>query len=161
MLKKTLTFKDLDGNPITEDFYFNLNTSELAKLQLSHEGGFGDYLEKISAKRSGREVMDTFEDILRMSVGRRSEDNRKFIKTDEIRDDFMFSGAYDVLFMELITNAGSAQEFIKSVVPADLVAQVEAAQQAEAGKDESVKKLSKEELEKAFAEKLKVESKSE
>src|SRR5215211_4134516 len=97
MLKKTLTFKDLDGNPITEDFYFNLNTSELAKLQLSHEGGFGDYLEKISAKRSGREVMDTFEDILRMSVGRRGEDNRKFIKTDEIRDDFMFSGAYDVL----------------------------------------------------------------
>jgi hypothetical protein len=137
MLKKTLTYKDLDGNEITEDFYFNISKDEIAVLELSMPGGFSAHFQRImeASQPDGAYIMKTFRDLIAQSVGRRSEDNKSFLKGDTIRDAFMYSDAYTVLFMELVTEADKAAEFFKGVMPKDLQEQLEKleAENAKAG----------------------------
>jgi len=121
MLKKTITFEDLDGNEITEDFYFNLTKAEISEMEISKEGGWSDWLTKVVESRDGNVIMHEFKKIIRSSVGRRSEDGRRFIKNDEIVDDFFQSNAYDALFWEMMTDANAAANFVKGVLPKDLV----------------------------------------
>lgn len=131
MLKKTITFKDLDGNNVTEDFYFNLNKAEIAEIELSYDGGLSAQLERIIAKKDGGEIVSTFKDIILRSVGRRSDDGRRFIKSSDITNEFVQTEAYSELFMELVTNADLAAEFVRSIMPqnfgekSDKVEQVE------------------------------------
>lgn len=124
MIKKTITFSDLDGNPITEDFYFNLSKAEIAEWRIraikNGEDSLDDLLKRINEAKDGAVVMDTFKDLISKSVGRRSEDGRRFIKNQEIIDDFMQSDAYSVLFMELVTNAGAGAAFVNGMLPADM-----------------------------------------
>lgn len=121
MLKKTIEFEDLDGNKVSEDFYFNLNKAELAEMELSQDGGLQAYLTRLIKSNDGGDIIKTFKDILMASVGKRSEDNRRFIKNDEVRAEFEQSDAYSTLFMELVTDADASADFIKAIVPKDLV----------------------------------------
>lgn len=127
MLKKTITYNDLDGNPVTEDFYFNLNKAEIAEMELSYEGGLSAHLQKVIETRNGAEVIAAFKNILVLAIGRRSEDNRRFVKSQEITQEFLETEAYSVLFMELVTNAESAANFIEGIMPPDMVAQLQQA----------------------------------
>jgi hypothetical protein len=49
------------------------------------------------------------------------------LKSDQIADDFMQTDAYSVLFMELVTDADKASEFVRGLVPRDLSSQAEQA----------------------------------
>jgi hypothetical protein len=124
MLRKTITFEDLDGNPLTEDFYFNLTAAEIAEMEMGKEGGFMDYLQRIVAAQDAVAIVSTFKDILKSSYGVRSRDNKRFIKSDEVWLDFMQSDAYSVLFLELITDADASAEFIQAIVPKDLAGKI-------------------------------------
>ena len=120
MLKKTIKYQDFDGNDVTEDFYFNLNKAEIAEMELSMEGGWSEYLTRIVESKDGGEVMGAFKYLITTSVGRRSEDGRRFVKNQDIIDDFLQSNAYEAMFMEMITNTNAAVEFVTGVVPKDL-----------------------------------------
>lgn len=120
MLKKTITYKDLDGNDITEDFYFNLSKAEIAEMELGKEGGFSKYLEQLIASEDAAAIIATFKKILVSAIGRRSEDGKRFIKSDEIANEFLQSDAYSTLFMNLITEEDSAAEFVTGILPADM-----------------------------------------
>lgn len=120
MLKKEITFSDLDGNPITETFYFNLSKSELAELELSETGGLAKLLSDVIKSGDTADIVQRFKWILAKAYGVRSEDNRRFIKTPEAWEEFSQTGAYDELFMEILTNATSAAEFITNIIPQDL-----------------------------------------
>jgi hypothetical protein len=130
MLKKSITFKDLDGNDITEDFYFNLSKAEIAEMELSHKDGLSDYLQKIIADENGAEIIKAFKDIIAKAIGKRSEDGRRFIKNQEITEDFMQTDAYNILFMELVTDANAAAEWIAGIVPAEMQEAVKAGEPA-------------------------------
>lgn len=128
MLKKTIVFDDLDGKKITEDFYFNLNQAELAEWELRYEGGLENHLRTIVAARDGGAIIAAFRDIIAKTVGKRSEDGRRFIKTKEISDEFMETDAYSRLFIELVTDANAAANFIKGVVPAEMSKKIDDAE---------------------------------
>lgn len=123
MLKKTITFNDLDGNPITEDFYFNLSKAELAEMELSVKGGMKARLESIIESEDGAKIIAAYSDILRRSYGRRSLDNRSFVKSQDAWENFVGTEAYDQLFMELITDAKKSAEFIAAIMPKELAEQ--------------------------------------
>lgn len=125
MLKKTITFKDLDGNDVTEDFYFNLNKAEIAELQLSYKGGYDEHLKRVIKTDDGGLIISTFKDLVMRSVGRRSEDGRRFIKNQEIADEFFQSEAYSQMFLGLVTDASEGAAFVRAIMPADIVAEVE------------------------------------
>ncbi len=128
MLKKTITYKDLDDNDITEDFYFNLNKAELAKMELYRAGGMQAYLQGIIDSDDGEQIIGAFENILEMSYGVRSDDGKTFMKSPEIFQQFKHTDAYAELFMELVTDAKASAEFITGLVPAGLAEEVKASQ---------------------------------
>lgn len=120
MLKKTLVFKDLDGNEVTRDFYFHLSKAELIELEINHDGNFSSRLQRIGESNNGRLIMSEFKDLIRMSYGERSEDNLRFIKSRDLSEAFLQTNAYEVLFMELITDPDAGAKFINGLMPADL-----------------------------------------
>lgn len=126
MIKKPITYMDLDGNWLTEDFYFSLSKAELAQLELSYQGGLSVYLKSMVADNDGGKIMKAVEEIILLTIGQRAPNGKAFLKSDEIKQEFRYSDAYSELFISLVTEAGAAAEFINGVVPADLAEQMEA-----------------------------------
>jgi hypothetical protein len=120
VIKKDISYEDLDGNTVIETFHFNLSTAELADMALTSEGGGGlaDEIRKIQATSDVNLVLKSFKKILEASVGKR-EGNR-FVKDAETRSNFMDTEAYGSLFMELATDPPKMIEFIRGVIPKNL-----------------------------------------
>ena len=120
MFKKTVTYEDYKGNTRTEDFYFNLNKAELVELELSTKGGLTVMMDRIIAAQDNATLFKIFKDLVSKSYGVLSDDGRKFIKNQEVLDDFMQTEAYSIIFSELATNAEAAAEFFNNVIPQNL-----------------------------------------
>ena len=120
MYNKTVTYKDYKGNPRTEDFYFNLNKAELVELELSTKGGLTVMMDRIIAAQDNATLFKIFKDLVSKSYGVLSDDGRKFVKNQEVLDDFMQTEAYSIIFSELATNAEAAAEFFNNVIPQNL-----------------------------------------
>ena len=120
MYKKTVTYEDYKGNTRTEDFYFNLNRAELVELELSTKGGLTVMMDRIRAAQDNATLFKIFKDLVSKSYGVLSDDGRKFVKNQEVLDDFMQTEAYSIIFSELATNAEAAAEFFNNVIPQNL-----------------------------------------
>lgn len=117
MLKKTIEYEDWDGNKRTEDFYFNITKAELMEMELSTEGGLKNRLEKIAKKLDAPKIMEFFKDFIMKSYCEKSDDGRRLIKKPELAQAFTETPAYDILFMELITDDEKGAAFINAVLP--------------------------------------------
>lgn len=140
MLKKTITFDDLDGNSVTEDFYFHFNKTELIELQLADGAGFLGRVEEAQAKVTilekqsvdGKDIrlndlaplIEIMKDMIVAAVGKRSEDGKRFMKSSEITNEFIQTEAYSELFMELATDMEAGAAFINGLMPRGLVTTV-------------------------------------
>ena len=120
MLKKAITYVDFNGVEHTENFYFNLMKAELAEMELSTQGGFAGYLQRIVDSNDGKQIIDTFKEILFKAYGQKSADGRRFVKSEELSKEFEQTEAYSVLFMELVTNAEAGAAFVNGLMPAGL-----------------------------------------
>ena len=120
MFKKTVTYEDYKGNTRTEDFYFNLNKAELVELELSTKGGLTVMMDRIIAPQDNATLFKIFKDLVSKSYGVLSDDGRKFVKNQEVLDDFMQTEAYSIIFSELATNEEAAAEFFNNVIPQNL-----------------------------------------
>lgn len=133
MLKKTIKYNDFNDVEQTEEVYFNLSKSELTKLEAREStiakdgevsGGLRDRIQKVMDGGSGREIIEMIEMLIRESYGERSEDGKRFSKSEAISQDFMNSAAYDALFMELVMDAEAAAEFFNKIMPSDIQEQM-------------------------------------
>lgn len=120
MLKKTITYKDFNDQEVSEDFFFHLSMAEMVELELSHKDGLSESLQRIIAAEDGQGIVTEFQNIISKAYGKRSDDGRRFIKNQEIRDEFQSTGAYSALFMELITDTNAAIDFINGIIPAGM-----------------------------------------
>lgn len=119
MLKKTITYTDFDGNERTENIYFNLTKAELAEWELTTNGGMVQKLQAIAQSNDGPTITKAFKDIIRKSYGKKSDDGRTFMKSDEIFKEFEATQAYSDLFVELVTDVDKATAFINAIMPND------------------------------------------
>lgn len=126
MLKREIVYEDFNGNTVSESFYFNLSKSELVELEVSEKMGFEQYIQRIIEAKDHKTLIAEFKKIILLTYGVKSEDGKRFIKSDELRQEFSQTAAYDALFMELSTHDGAAATFIKGIVPKDLADNVEA-----------------------------------
>lgn len=121
MLKKTITYEDFNGDTVTEDYYFHLSKAELIELEVgAGSEGLAASLQKIIDAEDGKAIIEQFKTIILAAYGKRSEDGKRFIKNQELRDEFVSTEAYSALFMNLATDTNSAIEFINGIVPAGL-----------------------------------------
>jgi len=117
MLTKSITYTDYDGVERTENFMFNLTKAELAELNLTTEGGLQAVIQKIVDSRDIPEITKWFKRIIMMAYGERSADGRRFIKSQELTEEFLQTEAYSELFIELITDEKAAAAFINGIIP--------------------------------------------
>lgn len=127
MIKKTMTYTDFNGTERTEDFYFNLTKAEVMEMEMSTKGGLAEMIQRIIAAQDQPAIIKIFKDLIIRSYGVKSPDGKRFIKNDEVVDEFVQTTAFSDLFMELATDADKAAEFINGVVPADMAKQIQSA----------------------------------
>ena len=120
MLKKTITYTDYNGNSRTEDFYFNLTEAEVTEMELSVNGGLAEMIKRIVAAQDSKQIIEIFKDIIMRAYGEKSPDGKRFIKTQEVKDNFAQTEAYSKLFMELATDDKAAADFINGIIPAKI-----------------------------------------
>lgn len=120
MLKKTIKYTDFDGEERTEDFYFNLTKAEIMEMNLTTYGGLDKMIEKIIAAKDTPKIVNLFKDLVLRSYGIKSDDGKRFIKNDKIREEFTQTEAYSELFMELATDEDAAINFVNGIVPKEL-----------------------------------------
>ena len=124
MLKKTITYTDYNGTERTENFYFNLSKAELIEMELSTEGGLAEMMKRITEAKDAPAIIRLFKELVLKSYGVKSDDGRRFIKSEELSEGFSQTEAYAQIFMELATDDEAAAAFINNVMPKDLVNQV-------------------------------------
>lgn len=118
MLKETRTYKDFNGNDVTDDFYFNLSPAEVARLEMSTDKAIGleATILALESEKNSQKIYEMFERIIRLSIGRKSADGKRFIKNDEIADEFMQTNAYSDMIIEFFQNPQKGADFFKQVV---------------------------------------------
>ena len=126
MLKKTITYTDYNGDERTEDFYFNLSKGELTEMELSTEGGLEQMLQNIVNTKDIPKITALFKRLILSSYGQKSPDGRRFIKNQELIEEFKQTEAYSELWVELITDADKAVDFVRGILPADIQGQINA-----------------------------------
>ena len=124
MRKETIKYVDYDGVEREEDFYFNLNKAEVMEMQLSSDGTLAKYIEKIVAENNVSKIVEVFKDLILRSYGQKSLDGKRFIKNQQLTDEFVQTEAYSELFMKLSTDADAAVAFINGIIPKDLAEQI-------------------------------------
>ena len=133
MIKKTVTYEDFDGNQRTEDLYFNLTKFEATEFALDlpdeitseveKEGADAANMEAVSRivqKLGGKGIIDFIRKLVLKSYGIKSEDGRRFEKSEKISTEFSQTMAFDNLMMELLTDDDAASKFITGVIPSEL-----------------------------------------
>lgn len=117
MIKRTIDYVDYNGQEKTIDAYFHLTQAEIIKLEMGVHGGFVENVKRAIAAEDGATVCDAFEKIIDMSYGVKTFDGG-FMKKPEDLDAFKATPAYSKLFVELVTDANKAGEFVNGIVPA-------------------------------------------
>lgn len=124
MLKKTITYVDYNGVERTEDFYFNLSKAEIMEMEMGTVGGLAEMIQKVVNANEIVSIIKIFKDLILKAYGVKSDDGKRFIKSQAISEEFSQTEAYSMLFMELSTDADEAAKFVNGIMPADVQKQI-------------------------------------
>ena len=117
MLKKTITYTDYDGLERTEEFRFNLTKAELVDMELTTAGTFSETMKRIIAEKDIIRIAKLFKELLLKSYGVKSDDGKRFVKSQELSEAFSQTEAYSDLYIELLSNPDEAAKFFAEVAP--------------------------------------------
>ena len=101
MLKKTIEYEDFNGNTREEDFYFHLSEAEIIEMEMGTAGGLVQMINKIISTQDNEKIVSIFKMLILKAYGEKSDDGRRFIKSDELSTNFSHTAAYSKLFIEL------------------------------------------------------------
>lgn len=126
MLTKKITYTDYNGVERTEEFHFNLSKAEIMSMEMSVEGGMSSVLQNAVQSMNQTALFSAFKELVLRSYGVKSADGKRFIKNDELREEFEQSEPFSIIFMELMTDEKAASDFVNAIIPKDLAAKVQA-----------------------------------
>ena len=123
MIRRHVSFEDLDGNKIETDAYFHLNKMEATQLSQKKIEGleYSDYLKKVADSQDARRMLDIFTDLVTISYGVKAPDGIGFIKKDvngrPLGESFVTSPAFDSLFDAVLNDPNGLSEFFLGIFP--------------------------------------------
>lgn len=120
MLKRPITYTDFNGEKQTDICYFNLSMTEMMEIEVADEAGIEATIIKMTKEKDKKKLYEMFEKLVLGSYGHKTEDGKRFIKSDQIREEFKQSAAYDALLWELIASEQVVAEFMMAVLPKEL-----------------------------------------
>jgi len=126
MFEKTIKYTDWNGEEHEGKFNFHLTRTEMLKLNTKYPGGLVPTLNKYLKEENENQILLIFDDIIRASYGEMSADGVHFEKAKGAKAEaFSETGAYDALFVELLSDTGKLSEFLNKIMPKDIAAKVE------------------------------------
>ena len=123
MIQKTITYNDYNGVERTETFRFNLSKAEIMEMEMSTTGGLAEMVKRVVDAKDAPTIIKIFKDLILKSYGVKSDDGRRFIKSDKLREEFEQTEAFSILFMELATDAEAGAAFVIGNVPSAIAGQ--------------------------------------
>ena len=117
MVVEKIKYTDFNGLEREEEFMFNLTEAEITEMELTTDGGLSDSIKKIIAAQDTPEIIKVFKMLLLKSYGEKSADGRRFVKSEELSEEFSQTNAYSQLFMKLATDDKAAVAFINGIMP--------------------------------------------
>lgn len=116
MFKKTVEFEDFDGNKQRRDFYFHISKVEF--LGMAANGNeMHKRIQGLIETKDSSGILHEVRELIKMSVGVRSEDGVRFIKDSEAQSSLLDSPAFDELLMEMATDPQALLEFVRQLIP--------------------------------------------
>ena len=120
MIKKTVTYEDYNGITRTETFYFHFNEAEILDMELGTEGGFAERIQRIIGAKDQTSLLKVIKKFVLDAYGVKSEDGRRFIKSEEVKEAFVECPAYSEVYLNLLSDDAAAAEFVNGVIPSNL-----------------------------------------
>lgn len=137
MLKERFTYKDWNGQDVTEDFYFNITEVELGE-NLHVKEDFERWLEQVDHEGPERdltipevqELLRLVKFTLKLAYGVRADEGRRFVKTEQVWEEFTQGAAYSPFLMSLFqiepdTGLPKANRWMAQIMPAELRAELD------------------------------------
>lgn len=120
MHKREITYENFNDETVTETFYFNLSKPELIELEVEYKEGFTSWIQSVVKAEDNKTILEQFKRIILLAYGEKSADGRSFLKSDELREQFSHTAAFQSLFLDLCTDASVAAEFLIAALPKDM-----------------------------------------
>ena len=124
MIKRTVTYKDFDGNPVSEDYCFHMMEADFVDLDFKYEefGGLRGYLTQLvkdiqdkGENAPKRPMYEFLKEMISVSVGKRV--GNRFDRSQDIKDRFFQTGAYSGFLIELLNDPEGIPTFIEGITP--------------------------------------------
>lgn len=124
-VKRTITFNDIDGHEVTEEWYFDLGVTDVMDMDIVHEhpDDVAEYVMSIMKNRKTKELLQLWRELLMRAVGKRV--GNRLVKGDDIMVEFRHGGAFEKLFAELIEDPKAGADFFNAIFPANIQAKIE------------------------------------
>lgn len=120
MFERKFKFEGFDGKMYEDTWGFYLSKADLLEIQLGTFVGLDALMKRLIETKNGKEIMAIVKEIILKAVGHTSPDGRKFLRNDELRDEFQQTDAYSQLFSELVTDPEKVLDFIFGAVPKEI-----------------------------------------
>lgn len=125
MLTKTITYENFNGESVTKTLHFHLKATSLARMELRHETDghtFPELLQKLIDETQYEKLYEVVEELLLMSYGEKSEDGESFVQTEEMKNRFKDSAAFEAVMIEILMDGSeNAIDFIRALVPKSIL----------------------------------------
>lgn len=115
MIKKTITYTNLLGEEMEETNYFHLSEVEFIELSARYNGDIFGYMDLITEQARLNDLLMVMQDIILTSYGVRSDDGKRFIKSEKLREEFKTSVYYAELFSIVVNDPEEAKAFGQGV----------------------------------------------
>lgn len=117
---ETIKSTDYNGVERTNDYYFNLTKAEVMEMEMGTTGGYAEMLQQIIKAQDTPSIIKIFKELILKAYGVKSPDGLRFIKNEDLREEFSQTEAYSELFMKLALDADAASKFVNGIMPAGL-----------------------------------------
>lgn len=118
MFKDTITYTDYDGNERKKELMFNLSKAEVIEIEMLTPGTITSRMEKVVDEFDIEGLMKLLKFLIVKSYGEKSADGNRFIKSQELVDNFLQTEAYTEFLMKLLGDHDYATNFMIGLLPA-------------------------------------------
>ena len=135
MIKKTLTYENVDGQMVHEDAYFNVDKTDINRMiangNYEKMQDLASKLTEVTSDTDNHEVyalvLDTLNILCHAAYGRRvkDEDKIRFVKNPKNTELFMDSEAYGAFVDDLTENPTALVDFMENLFPKSLRSQID------------------------------------
>lgn len=116
MIKIPVTYLSQNGNEVTKDFWFNLNKSDLIKINMAIPGGLEAFMNRTADELTWDDIDNVYEQLILNAYGTRTKEG-KFIKSKMLTQEFAASDAYSEIYLKFLANEDDfATKFLEGAI---------------------------------------------